>query len=283
MKRLSFFLCVSIAAAVFAVAACEKKGPIATVDVAAFDFGNAEQNSQVSHTYILKNTGDQPLEIARTRTTCGCTVAQPSKMTLARGETSNIDVTFSTGSRTGKQEKRITVETNDPKNPKTVLVLTGNVMQRLTFDPDRLHFDNAEPGQDYTQTVTIANAGKEQLDVKDINIGEKDSLTCKAEFNGKAGLPISLKEGEKATLTFTLRLPADKPYFHTRVDFETAAQGKDPKTVTYYVAAQSKNAQNGVQRQAAPGSGGFAPAPASIMQMQKVKKPEPAAPAKKTE
>ena len=66
--------------------------------------------------------------IAKTKTSCGCTVSEPEKTTLKPGETTNIKVTFYTAGKSGKESKDIHVYTNDPGNPEPTLKILANVL-----------------------------------------------------------------------------------------------------------------------------------------------------------
>ena len=73
--------------------------------------------------FPFQNTGERSIEIARIKTTCGCTTAKLDKMIYAPGETGVIKGTFSVGNRQGKQEKMIQVYTRDLSQPEIQLAL----------------------------------------------------------------------------------------------------------------------------------------------------------------
>lgn len=105
-----------------------KNAPVATFDAQSFDFGDIKQNEKVDHTFNLKNTGKSDLIIRNLKTSCGCTAVSPSKNVIPAGETVPIQVTFDTHGKSGRQNKTITVITNDPKNPTTILRISSNVV-----------------------------------------------------------------------------------------------------------------------------------------------------------
>lgn len=240
MKLIRFLPMLLVLSLFFALTACEETDPTAVVDNAEFDFGNIEQNTEVSHTYIIKNTGDKDLEIKRTRTTCGCTVAQPSKKLVKGGDQVEIQVTFSAGARRGPQTKKITVFTNDPKQERIVLNIKGTVIERLAFEPQRLRFADVESDKELTDTVTVTNSGSKPITLSEIKIGKPEELKATYDFNGQTALPITLKEKEQMKITFTLKLPKEQAFFHSRVDL--VAQDTPDSPVIYYVSARQKGA-----------------------------------------
>ena len=66
------------------------------IEEAEFDFGYVPQNSKVSHLFFLHNGGEDPLVIERVVPGCGCTRAPLKKSELAPGETTELEIIFST-------------------------------------------------------------------------------------------------------------------------------------------------------------------------------------------
>ena len=66
----------------------------------------------MTHTFVIKNTGDAPLVITRVVASCGCTTPQFSKEPIAPGQTSKIDVTYNPAGRPGQFVKTIAVYSN---------------------------------------------------------------------------------------------------------------------------------------------------------------------------
>jgi hypothetical protein len=105
-----------------------KNAPIVTFDVQSFDFGDIKQGSKVEHLFNLKNTGKKDLVIRDVKSSCGCTAVSPSKNIVSSGESVPLKVTFDSTGKQGRADKTITVITNDPKNPTTVLRISSNIL-----------------------------------------------------------------------------------------------------------------------------------------------------------
>lgn len=71
-------------------------------------------DEQSTAVFRFTNTGDQPIEIIRVQSSCGCTVPELDKQNYAPGESGEIRALFTFGSRQGRQMKRITLRTDDP-------------------------------------------------------------------------------------------------------------------------------------------------------------------------
>jgi hypothetical protein len=102
--------------------------PIATFEAQSFDFGDIKPGSKVEHTFTLKNTGKRNLIIRDVKSSCGCTAVSPSKNVVASDESVPLKVTFDSTGKSGRQNKTITVITNDPKNPTIILKIASNIL-----------------------------------------------------------------------------------------------------------------------------------------------------------
>lgn len=105
----------------------DTKLPVVKVDKTEHNFGEVAQNARVSTTFKITNEGNAELVIRKTSTTCGCTVSKPAKDRLAPGESTTLDVTYSSGTHSGQQTKGITLITNDPKTSSVRLNIKANV------------------------------------------------------------------------------------------------------------------------------------------------------------
>lgn len=105
-----------------------KNAPVVKYDNESFDFGDIKPGSKVEHTFHLKNEGKKDLIIRDVKSSCGCTAVQPSKNIVTSGESVPLKVTFDSTGKNGRNNKTITVITNDPKNPTTVLRISSNIL-----------------------------------------------------------------------------------------------------------------------------------------------------------
>jgi len=101
----------------------KEKQPKIEIDKKEHNFGNVKQFQDYKALFTVKNAGEAPLIIRKIQTACGCTVAKPQKTQLAPGESTPIEVTFSSGDRLGLQNKALTLITNDARNPEITLMI----------------------------------------------------------------------------------------------------------------------------------------------------------------
>ena len=95
--------------------------PKLVCDEPTYKFGELESSETVEHTFILRNEGDLDLEITRVKPACGCTAANLSEKIIHPGGEAQIRTRLSLRGRRGRQRKSITVESNDPKQPRLLL------------------------------------------------------------------------------------------------------------------------------------------------------------------
>ncbi|HZW37966.1 MAG TPA: DUF1573 domain-containing protein [Ignavibacteriaceae bacterium] len=157
--------------------------PKISIQQGEFNFGDIQEGTIASHSFIITNTGGDLLKIKDVRPSCGCTAAAPDKKELAPGESTKIKVEFNSDGRMGQQEKTISIITNDPKTPQAILKFYGNVIKKVVEDAPRLkfsemehNFGKVEEGQVVDYTFKFKNVGKKPLVIGNV----KTSCGCTA-------------------------------------------------------------------------------------------------------
>lgn len=107
-----------------------KDAPKVEFENMTFNFGTINQGDVVDHTFKFKNLGKNDLVIRKTKASCGCTAIAPVNDVIKGGAEGEIKVTFNSRGKSGKQNKTITVITNDPheNNSSLTLRITGEVL-----------------------------------------------------------------------------------------------------------------------------------------------------------
>ncbi len=92
-----------------------------------YEFGEISQGEKVEHSFVFKNTGDNPLLISEAKGSCGCTVPEWPKDPIMPGKEGKIDVVFDSNGKQGKQNVTVTVVANTVPNV-SILALKGTVL-----------------------------------------------------------------------------------------------------------------------------------------------------------
>ena len=157
-------ICLSIAAS-----AQELEKPLnATIDFSErrFNFGFLPKGVHAVHTYTIENKGTDTLRIIKVSPTCGCTNAPLGKSDIGPGDSTSLDMFFDSKKFSGKVTKKISILSNDPKDPYTDISFTAQV--------DRVHpFVTAKPNvietkgkSASTYKVKLTNTGTDPLEIK---------------------------------------------------------------------------------------------------------------------
>ncbi len=107
-------------------------GPSVQFDRWEHDFGQIpKKGGVVETTFQLTNSGDEPLQISRITTSCGCTSAEIEKMTIAPGETVPLVVKFDPDFHKepqGRLERIVTLFTNMPDNEEVEVKIYAEII-----------------------------------------------------------------------------------------------------------------------------------------------------------
>jgi hypothetical protein len=171
--------------------------------------------SKVDAVFKYENKGDTPVHIKAVKPACGCTTAALAKNDVAPGEKGQITATFNIGDRSGMQVKTVTVETDDPKTPQTVLTFKANIAQLLDLQPTYVSWEANEAAQPKT---IVAKAAKGTT-VKKLDVAtSSEDFTAKVEpgANGEFKIQVQPKATNKAinaTVTIKPDVTPAKAFF----------------------------------------------------------------------
>src|ERR1041385_6114718 len=140
--------------------------------------------------FTYANTGKQPVHLKSVKASCGCTAAQTRKDEVKPGEKGEVTATFNIGDRTGTQVKTVTVETDDPTNPHTVLTLRTIIPQMLEVTPTFVFWKQGEKPDAKAINVKV---GKE-FTVKNIKVtSSTQDFQTKVQEAGKGEFKIDVQ------------------------------------------------------------------------------------------
>jgi len=101
-----------------------------------FDFGQVkEELGSVSHKFMFKNTGGNPLIISQVKASCGCTTPEWTRDPIMPGSDGYVQATYDPVNRPGSFNKTVTVISNGIRNSIT-LVIRGEVIPKAKTKDD---------------------------------------------------------------------------------------------------------------------------------------------------
>jgi hypothetical protein len=101
----------------------DEAGAALSVSEDSHDFGTIkESGGKVSHAFVIKNEGSQPLVITRVIASCGCTSPQWTAEPIAPGKTGEVLVTYDPQGRPGPFAKTVSIYSNGKRGSQVVTI-----------------------------------------------------------------------------------------------------------------------------------------------------------------
>ena len=132
-----------------AVAVAELEGD------ATYDFGVMPPGTQGNHTFVVKNSGDEPLSLELGATTCKCTLGDLDQNELAPGESTTVKLEWTVASDKSEFTQSAELRTNDPLRPAIKLTVQGLVISDLEFDPKKVSFGSVTAGESFEFSTNL--------------------------------------------------------------------------------------------------------------------------------
>jgi copper(I)-binding protein len=212
-----------LAAAAFAAAEL-------TVPEANYSFGTIAQGKKVQHNFVIRNSGDAPLQIKEVNVSCGCTAAKPSSSLIAPGKSAEIQVIFDSSSFTGRVQKSVSLVTNAGRAPNYTLNLDGTIVEVLQISPRQLSLGPVKPGVAKQSSVTVTNRDATSVRLLSVNT-TSNTLQIKATI--RKG---ELKPGETGTIDLAITPRADAKVMSGYLHIMTDCAQKKEITIPVYAS-----------------------------------------------
>ncbi len=136
------------------MAAMRWSGTVAELTVAA-----GQEKTTVE--FAFRNDGARPLRFVTLRPSCDCLTARASKEVFAPGESGVVKVEFTVGGRIGRQEKFVTVTTDDPAEKPVSLLIVVEIPEPVAVQPRQLFWEKAAAAAEKTVAIALAQPGKD--------------------------------------------------------------------------------------------------------------------------
>ncbi len=197
-------------------------GPRVQVPAAAHDFGEVFEDKELSHTFVVKNSGDAALRITHIDPDCACTAADYDH-SIPPGGQGRLKLTIAPYSVLRKFTKETKVFFNDPARPMVVFALKGYGKPVIDIQPNHVIRLRGKAGDKIQGRVRIVSnlPGPLEITGNTSNIPQLIDFSLKAEQPGKVYvLEVRDKTRAKGTYKGAIELATssrEKPRLIVRV------------------------------------------------------------------
>ncbi|MFK7818976.1 MAG: DUF1573 domain-containing protein [Planctomycetaceae bacterium] len=138
--------------------------------ISKIDFGVIATGSDSKKFVRVKNVLQQTVVIQNATTTCGCSVATPSKNVLQPNEEAIIEVTMNTRRFKRRKDSNVIVTFSQPQFAEVRIPITAYIRTDVVFDPGMVQFGNLELGKGGKRQVKISYAGRADWVIKKLEV-----------------------------------------------------------------------------------------------------------------
>ncbi len=92
-----------------------------------YDFGKVSQGEMVEFDLVLRNTGQENLNLRKIKSNCECVTFGIKSQNIKKGEEQILKIFFDTTGRRNNQYKTVAIFSNDPSAPTQMVTLKGTV------------------------------------------------------------------------------------------------------------------------------------------------------------
>jgi hypothetical protein len=191
--------------------------PVCDVPETVFAFGTVPVGGKGSHGFIIRNTGDLPLELTKGATSCTCTVSDfeeseggsADAKVVAPGGSTMVKVQWRGKGDGGPFRQQASVLTNDPRRPRIAFVVEGTVVPSVTVEPASLSFPRLSTGSGERATVKLFTFGKEPPHVESLALESTEGKAARFIALSSAALDpaeVAAKSGATGGLAIDVEL-----------------------------------------------------------------------------
>jgi len=163
-----------------------KKQPNIQVDKPAYDFGVADSDKIIKHTFIIKNAGNSELLISDVAPDCTCSNVKISSKTIPPNEQARLYIEFDIGGRWGEVKAVTRVFSNDFDQPIVTVVIKGIATTTIPIFPRKVELGRIfDKKKTIFKKIQIRDPGAGKLQIKDVE-SSSDAIQAKI-FQNKIG------------------------------------------------------------------------------------------------
>jgi hypothetical protein len=163
-----------------------------------FVFGTVGVGAKGSHDFVIRNTGEAPLELTKGATSCTCTVSDfeaseggsAGVKVIPPGGTTKLSVQWRGKGNGGPFRQQASVLTNDPNRPQIAFVVEGTVVPTYKAVPMSITLPKLSTSSSEQASVTFFTFGTEPPIIDSTSLSEEKT----AQLYSLASAPLESAE-----------------------------------------------------------------------------------------
>lgn len=172
------------------------RGPRADTDSTRHAFGSVRLGESGGHEFVIRNSGDEPLELTKGATSCTCTISDfesaeggdPDAMKLVQpGAATRVKIQWKGKGSGGPFRQQATIFTNDPARPEIVFVVEGVLVPTWRAEPEAVVLSRLTQTVGEQATVRIFTYGEQPPKVTALSIDHTEA----AQFFSLSSTPLA--------------------------------------------------------------------------------------------
>lgn len=174
-------------------------GPRAETDSTRHAFGSVPLGDGGAHDFVIRNAGDEPLELTKGATSCTCTISDfeaseggspDAVKRVPPGATTRVKVQWKGKGSGGPFRQQATIFTNDPARPEIVFVVEGTLVPAWRIEPEAVVLSRLSQTGGEQAAVRIYTYSGQPPEVASLSIDHPDP----AQFFSLSSAPLPATE-----------------------------------------------------------------------------------------
>jgi hypothetical protein len=154
------------------------------------------------------------LTLGSVKADCSCTVVSAQKKVYTAGESGEIAVKYNIGNRVGLHQAQVIVESDDPAQPVSQLVLRVFIPELVRITPSVVEWQQGDLPQSKKVTIRVVHSEPVRIigvtSTHDQVLGQLRTVMAGREYELTI-TPANTREPAKATLRMESDYPPDRP------------------------------------------------------------------------
>jgi len=134
------------------------------------EFGVMQLDGKMEHSFIFKNTGEEPLTLKQLDTSCMCTLSHLEAQRLMPGKTTNVTLTWTPSYTSSKFTQTAEIGTNDPLTPVVRLRITGAVQKAVELSPSTIDLRSFTTSESREESFDVLSFTDQPIQLSKIEV-----------------------------------------------------------------------------------------------------------------